>query len=370
MIGQTPTRPPDAIPSKVAPACLIICTVILCGGVAWWLRGILTPFVLAVFLLLMIEGAARFLDERFNWLHARAALVLALVLIVLFFAVTIWLMVDNASGFVSQSDFYAHRLNAVLKQLWSAAGLRQSPTVDQLIGEINPTRYMGLVAGGLQTVASNGVFILIYLGFLIASREGFRKKARKLFPPDAEGRESNRLFERVRHGVEQYIWIQTVTGLMIGVASGVLMAGLGLSHAVFWAFVIFLSSYIPIIGGFIGVLIPPLFGLVEFDGLVRPLALLGGLEIIQFVVGNIIQPRMQGDNLNLDPVVVLLSLAFWGAIWGITGAFLSTPLTVLVMAVMVEFDSTRWISVLLSSDGEPFTARASRSPKLLPSPPD
>jgi predicted PurR-regulated permease PerM len=64
---------------------------------------------------------------------------------------------------------------------------------------------------------------------------------------------------------------------------------------------------------------------------------------------------MQGKNLNLDPVVVLLSLAFWSLIWGVPGAFLSTPLTVMAMAVLAEFSPTRWIAVLLSRDGKPYS---------------
>jgi predicted PurR-regulated permease PerM len=71
------------------------------------------------------------------------------------------------------------------------------------------------------------------------------------------------------------------------------------------------------------------------------------------IVGNIIYPRMQGRSLNIDPVVVLLALAFWGAVWGLAGAFLSTPLTVALMVIMAQFDGTRWIAVILSADGDP-----------------
>ena len=71
------------------------------------------------------------------------------------------------------------------------------------------------------------------------------------------------------------------------------------------------------------------------------------------IVGNVIYPRMQGRSLNIDPVVVLLALAFWGAVWGLPGAFLSTPLTVALMVIMAQFDGTRWIAVILSADGDP-----------------
>jgi predicted PurR-regulated permease PerM len=129
---------------------------------------------------------------------------------------------------------------------------------------------------------------------------------------------------------------------------------MGLSHALFWAFIIFLTSYIPVIGAAIGVLIPPLFGLVEFANPWSSLILLAALEVMHFIVGHVLQPRMQGRSLNLDPVVVLFALTFWGFLWGVAGAFLSTPLTVLMMAILAEFPQTRWLAVLLSSDGKPY----------------
>ena len=133
---------------------------------------------------------------------------------------------------------------------------------------------------------------------------------------------------------------------------------MGLSHALFWAFIIFLASYIPVIGAAIGVLIPPLFGLVEFASPWHALIMLILLELIHFAVSHVLQPRMQGRSLNVDPVVVLFALALFGLIWGVTGAFLSTPLTVLAMAILAEFPATRWLAVLLSSDGKPYAGSA------------
>src|SRR5690606_22186016 len=112
----------------------------------------------------------------------------------------------------------------------------------------------------------------------------------------------------------------------------------------------------PFIGGAIAVLVPPLFALVQFPTYWQAIALLAALQTILFVVGNFIQPRMQGQNQNIDPIVVLLSLALWSALWGVIGAFLSTPLAVMVMAITAEFRGSRWIAGLLSGDGAPYPA--------------
>ena len=101
-------------------------------------------------------------------------------------------------------------------------------------------------------------------------------------------------------------------------------------------------------------LAPPLFALVQFPTYWPALILLVGLQLILFVVGNAIQPRMQGDNQNIDPVAVLLALALWGKLWGVVGMFLSTPLAVMAMAILAEFKGSMWIAILLSGNGRPY----------------
>ena len=228
-----------------------------------------------------------------------------------------------------------------------------SRTVDHMLRHLDPTQYLGAVANALEGFVSRAVMIVIYLGFLIAARAAFERKAARLFPEPAERGGAVRVFERVRNGIERYLWIQTLTGMIIAAASWCIMTLVGLDNAAFWAFLIFLVNYIPIVGAIAAISLPALFALAQFDGYGRPLTLLIGLWAITFVVGNILLPRMQGDSLNVDPLVVLLSLSFWGALWGLTGMFLSTPLTVLAMVILAQFDGSRWIAVLLSADGEP-----------------
>jgi predicted PurR-regulated permease PerM len=110
---------------------------------------------------------------------------------------------------------------------------------------------------------------------------------------------------------------------------------------------------VPIIGGLAAMILPCLFALVTFDAHWHAAALFVGLSVINFGVGNILLPRMQGRSLNLDPVVILLALSFWGLVWGIAGMFLSTPLTVTLMVVAEQFPGAKWLSILLSGDGDP-----------------
>jgi predicted PurR-regulated permease PerM len=240
--------------------------------------------------------------------------------------------------------------------------------VGEIVGQLDPTSYLGSVAQALQGFASSAVLVLIYLGFLLASRHAFERKAIKLFHGRDERLEAMRVIAHIRDCVEKYLWIQSVTGATIAVLGGLLMTALGLENAFFWAFLIFILNFIPIVGAAVAIILPTLFALVQFDGYGPALILLGGLFTIMFLIGNIVLPRLQGDSLNMDPLVVLMSLGFWGTIWGLPGMFLSTPLTVLSMVVLAQFEGSRWIAILLSADGNPLgSERGFRRPERIES---
>jgi predicted PurR-regulated permease PerM len=332
---------------------VVFIAVILGGAALYWLRGILTPLILAIFLMILIDGFARVLDHRIPGFPKRYSMPAALIISVLLFALTVYLLAENARAFVAQLIGYGPKLEALISGTAASLGVAVPPTLGELIDRLNPTRFMGLAAQRLQNIATDGFFILIYLGFLLASRMGIKRKIVTLYPTRDERENAVEIFERIRIGIERYVWVQTVTGLMIAGSVGLLMWALGVENAFFWAFFIFLASYIPVVGGLIGTLIPPLFALLQFDTWWQAALLFAGAQAVFFVVGNVITPRMQGASLNLDPVVVLLSLAFWAAIWGAPGAFLSSPLTVVAMVILMQFPGTRWIAVLLSWDGNP-----------------
>jgi predicted PurR-regulated permease PerM len=301
----------------------------------------------------MIDAMGRDLHMRIPALGAGASIAAAIIVCIVVFALTVVFVAGHAAGFVIKLFAYQARLNALLQQLAHAVRLGLPRTVSQLITNLNPAQYLGSIAGMVQNLVQDGVLVLIYLGFLLASRRGFERKAVRLFH-EREGRhEALQAFMRVRDSLERYVYIQTVCGGFIAIGSWAIMMLVGLQDAFFWAFLIFVIGYIPIVGAAIGIIAPALFALVQFPSAWEGLTLAAALFALAFVVGNILMPRMQGRSLNIDPVMILLSLAFWGTLWGVTGMFLSTPLTILVMVVLAQFDGTRWVAILLSADGDP-----------------
>jgi len=344
---------PSLLSSTTARNALVIIAVIVTGATLRWLGGIVTPLLLAIFVAVMVDGFARVIRRHAPALPASAATGAAITIAVVVLGAVTFVVADNAGTFIGKLSAYEPKLNALIASLAPRLGDRAPQTIDQIVGQLDPAPYLGTVAQALQGFASAAVLVLIYLGFLIASRHAFDRKMVRLFNEREERQEALAVFVRVRNGIERYLWIQTVTGAIIAVAAFALMAAIGLEDAFFWAFLIFVLNYVPIVGAVVAILLPALFALVQFPGLAPAAAVLLGLFAITFLVGNILLPRMQGDSLNMDPLVVLMSLGFWGAIWGLPGMFLSTPLTVLVMVILAQFEGSRWIAVLLSANGDP-----------------
>ena len=150
-----------------------------------------------------------------------------------------------------------------------------------------------------------------------------------------------------------YFKVKITVSVITAFLSYLLMTFIGLDFAVLWAFLIFLLNFIPNIGSLIATLFPAALALIQFENTIAPfLAVLIGVGLIQVIVGNLIEPRMMGSSLNISSLVVILSLSIWGALWGITGMILCVPITVIMMIIFAEFDSTKPIAVLLSENGE------------------
>ena len=362
---------PFTLPTSAVSRNALVCMAVVAVGAAlYWLRDILTPLAMAIFLLIMIDGVKRWIEEK-TPLPRRFAGAAALTLVVLGFFASIAIIIDGAAGFFGQasgvSTGIGPRIDQIIADVAGLFGVTAPPTAQELLSGLDVRGYIATAAFQAQGIASGAFFVLVYLGFLIASQNGFRRKIVAMFP-DRKGRdEAMEVFQRVRGGVEGYLWVQAVTGVMICIVAWILMRAVGLQNAEFWTFVIFIVGFIPVLGGAVAGLAPPLFALVQFESYWPAAILLIGLQTILFVVGNMIQPRMQGDNQNIDPVVVLLSLALWGKMWGVVGMFLSTPLAVMAMAILAEFKGSRWMAVLLSGDGEPYADETKKTSASKPS---
>jgi predicted PurR-regulated permease PerM len=347
-----------AMDRSAKTALWIIAAGIIVAGL-YWFREILTQFALAMVLWLAINALTRLLDERIPLMPRWLALPIALCLVIAMIAAVSWVIVANVNDLGAQAGAFRARINALAADIHGALGLSGAPpTFDALLARANPSALLRQIASGLQGVIGDFVFILIYLGFIFSAAATFSFKLDAIFPNEARRAQAQKVFTDIRTAMESYLWVQTLLSLLISALTYATLLAIGLPQPLFWAFLIFFLNYIPTIGSLIAAVLPTLFAIVHFETW-EPIALtFVGVSAWQFAVGNFLQPRLTGKSLNLSALVVLLSLAFWGSLWGIAGAFLSAPLTVMVMIILAQFSATRWIAILLSENGRPLAPSA------------
>ena len=337
-------------------SCLLVLTFIAVTACLYITRDLITPFAIAIFIWLIIDTFARWIDGLSSKLPYWFALIIAVLTVIAAIVGIIIIVADTTVSVVDDYSRYQERISEIFSWAGNLTGQENLSftSLNQRFGIMDKVQsgLSGLLAS-VQGVLSNFMLIAFYVIFLFAAQSTFPKKMDDLFPDLNSRAQAQKVGERIRHSVEKYIGVQTLISLMQTVVSYIAMAALGLDNALFWALVIFILNYIPIVGGLAAVALPCMFGLVQFGVSPRLGILAGALFGAQFVIGNTIQPKMMGDSMNLSALVVVLSLTLWGAMWGGVGAFLSAPLTVIIMIILAQFPTTRWIAVLLSADGEP-----------------
>lgn len=338
----------------------LVLAVILMIAVGWLLvagRQIILPIVTAVISVYVMMSAADMLGRMPVLNRAPAMLLRALVLVafsvvVLAFAVVVAGTVhdiiavlptyqQNISAMV---DALAQRFNLESQALWNEI---RAVTLDR----IDLQQLVLTVLGGFTSVGITIFLVVIYAGFLIAERGAFPAKISAALTDAQSAAKALRVVTDINDQISQYLAVKTLINLILGVISFSILWLLDVDFALFWAITIALLNYIPYVGSYLGVAFPVILSLGQFASLQTTLILLALLVAAQTWVGNVLEPRWIGRQLNMSPFVVLVALSVWGALWGVPGAILAIPMTSILIIVTSNFDATRFIAVLLSERG-------------------
>lgn len=324
----------------------------------FYLRGVLIPLVLAVVLAVLVQALVRFIGDRWGAPRWLALLVAGLVVISCATG-AILIITQGAAQMVHQAPELMARIEQVLGQASRDLGFRKPLHLATFTGNISVPKIAGSIAGSVGGLVSAIILMITYFCFILAGQARTWKKLANLSASLPGSPSIETAIHRIAEDIETYLWVQTVTGVIIASASAFIMVAVGLDNALFWTIILFLLCFIPMIGVTVGSIVPALLALLQFPTWWQAAAIFGVIQLIAFLVGNFVYPRLQAKTQNIDPVATLFALAFWGFLWGITGAFLAVPLTLMVMMVCAYFPRTRWLAILLSNDGDPGVPRSS-----------
>lgn len=268
------------------------------------------------------------------------------------------IIVVNVGQIGARTADFEQSIDILVAKVAELTGIPHEQLIDRLFGSLNIQRLIGSIVAGVTSLASYIGVVFIYVVFLLVEQRFFNTKLDIVVKDPARRQTIRSILERVGRDIQSYLWTMSIVSMMTAILSYVVMTLVGLDNAAFWAFLIFILNFIPTIGSILGTAIPALYALLQFADLSVFATLVVALGIIQFVIGNIVQPRMTARSLNLSQFVVIVALFAWGAIWGIIGMFLAVPLTAIALIIFAYFPQTRGIAMMLSESGDLSTVGA------------
>lgn len=341
------------IPSALRLLLIVACIVVTVAGLRV-AAPMLVPLTLALFVAITSLPAMAWL-RRTGFPTALAILVIVLLdsAILGFFG---WILVQSAAEVSDALPAYLERFHELeAAALARLQRLGVEVTAFPYADLIRPERLLDLATSFLRSLTqlvSASVLVLILLVFMLSEAAGLPAKLRA-----ALGERAGNLarFAPIAEEVQQFLLLKTLISLATGLLVGTAAAVLGVDFALFWGLLAFLLNFIPNIGSIIAALPAVALALLQ-HGLGTASALAAAYLVVNMVLGNLIEPMVMGRRLGLSTLVVMLSLVFWGWVWGAIGMILSLPLT---MAAKIAFESTqeyRWIAVLLGPTPVPNAA--------------
>jgi predicted PurR-regulated permease PerM len=336
----------------------------LIAVIAYLGRSIFIPLVVAGFLgflIFTLKETIRSGPMIGRFLPGWLCYVFAFALIVSGFILFAEIIKSNVESLIDAAPLYEDRLRTFSQQGverlrgWGALPEDLVGGVDQLrataLSMINPI--LSEIASSARALTANSVTIFLYTVFMMLERGRIFKKINLLSPDLNQRAAVNETIADIALLVRQYITVKTVTNLITATVSYFILLLVGVDFAGFWALLIFVLNYIPIVGAVSAISLPVILSLIQPDGggvqkALTALVLLVGAEQL---MSSAIEPRLIGKSLNLSPLVILLSLAVWGSLWGFAGMLLAVPITVTIMIILTQFETTRPIAILLSDSG-------------------
>jgi AI-2 transport protein TqsA len=319
--------------------------------------SVFAPVACALFIIAILWPMQRRLQSRLPKLVALAiVLLISVAAFVVFASVVAWAF-GRVAGWLVADAARLQLYHAQMKEWLEGHGIAIAGLWTEYLDVGWLLRAAQRVTGRVNTTVTFWLVVLVYGILGLLEVEDMERKIRSM--------KNQRAAVVVLDGcgvsaakLRKYLLIRTLMSAITGVLVWALASLTGLQFATEWGVIAFALNYIPFIGPFIATAFPTLFALAQFASWQAALVLFACLNVIQFVVGSYIEPRVHGSALAVSPFVVLFSVFLWTFLWGLFGAFIGVPITIAILTFCAQHPSSRWLADLLGPPAAPRLAEA------------
>jgi len=284
-----------------------------------------------------------------NWLASMAAFTLIAVVLLTLSGIVI----SQVNTVVTTTLTYTDQAIAAMARLAGWISPEAEATVEASIRSIEVSGYLSTLAGQASNLLSATTLVILFVGFMFAERLWFNTKLENLLHDKAQAQRVGRIIHSIVRRVNHYLLVKTGVSAATAAVVYVLMEAFGLEFAGPMAILTFILNYIPSVGSIIATILLGLVALIQVPEPATALLMFVIAGMVQFMLGSVIDPMLMGRALRVSSFGIIVSLSFWGAVWGIPGMFLAVPIMVAIMIVCSHIPAARSVAVLLSREGLP-----------------
>jgi predicted PurR-regulated permease PerM len=324
------------------------------------LKAVFIPLVFAIFLSFVFAPLTGFLHRK--KVHMALILVTMLIIILLFSIGTFLLLSAATNTLIEGIPRYQQRLMLLTQEgvAWFEGAsekmdiaLSNFPRLDitQMLapGSFSISKTLSDVMSATFDMSWNFFLIVVFLLFLVAQGGLMNQRLKKVMDETHHQRTSDTL-QNIQNKIQRYLLTKTLISLSTAAVGMVLMLLFGVEFVLVCGILLFVMNFIPNIGSIIASALPIVICLLQGGFTFRFVAFSLLLIATQMLFGNIIEPKIQGNRLNLSPIMVLISLIFWGWVWGIVGMILAVPVTSAINIMLLQLDDKNLVSAIISGD--------------------
>ncbi|OQX83420.1 hypothetical protein B6D60_10520 [candidate division KSB1 bacterium 4484_87] len=341
--------------SKTVKISLAILVVFAVGFILHLLQSIFKPLFIAIILSYIFEPMIHFM-RRLKIPKAIAIIAVLLVTFVFFYLVGL-IIYANADSFSTEFPKYQAKFNDLYLQVIGILKIPHEQVVDyyqhinwsELLQKLSIPSLLSSSIGTFISFVANIFLILLFTVYILLGREHLVANVAKAFP----GRRSQKIYQimaNINDGVQKYFFAKTLISLGTGLCAAVVLLIFGVDFAWIWGLLAFLFNFIPNIGSIIATIPPILVAIFQYGGFFPAVWVAALLIGIQLTWGNIVEPSVMGKSLNMSPLVVIISLIFWGFVWGPIGMILAVPISSTIQIVCRNIDPLKPIAILIAEE--------------------
>lgn len=350
-MNQSPTKiqSPPTVPFRLSwtPFCVTVIAVILFFTACKTLDSVLKPISFAWVLMAILSPLVKMLNRRCRIPEILSIFCALLLTIFIFFQAGV-LINSLVSSFVSKYSVYADKLNDLIRHLYASLPSQAADLLRNFEWIQSFSKIVLRLSGTIISASTTTVIVLIITAFMLIEQRDFSIKISHAFNSP---KRASSVLNTITSRISRYLVLHTVISFATGICVWLSLSFIGVDFAASWGLLAFILNYIPTIGSIVASIPPVLIALVQYAPETYWPAIIAALSLlaIQMVFGNVIEPRLMGDQLNLSPVAVLASLLFWGWLWGPAGALLATPFTAAIKIICDNIPPLNPVGILLGS---------------------